>query len=1274
MNVQRVWRQIIVLLISVGFICTAILVFSSGTAKAQDDYTFGSENVNKGTSTNPTGKDTEDGTFETLSEGDQYANTNFSGSSENIVTGTGGGAAFPGALDTDDASRRTYTEASSGGSPTYQIIRPNADGTSITMTTYPASPTTHYTKVSEVAKDDETSYNAGVLTGGGEKDIYGMTDPSDPGGTPNIDVTMWIYARGVTATQCSLTYGLYIGTSSYVGATPLITTTTYTNYSYTWTLNPSTSAEWAFAELASLSTYLLGVDGNPDTHTTQVALLITFTPTASYTLDAQITYSSVTSTSQTTGFQIICQGYRNGDTENVYVQAWNYTSSAWVTKITISAGSDTDYNFNLLGWAANCERSSGNVILLRLVDASNGDATQTVAYLDVLKVNRIELGYALDVVISATAVAQYGNITLRIKGYTSAETFKVNVWNYTSSAYDSNKLSITSLSNAWQTTIDLCDDHHRSGTTVKIQFVDGTASTSDFVQDTLYLDVVWVTRYHTAPTITLYGATPTEVNLGMSITFWCTYSDYDNEDPTYVYAHIGASDYSMTGNNSGDTLYYDGKLYGLVKSDIPAGNITYYFKVKDANSIDVTTSPVALSVNTKPTLTLDGVTPSGGNPGTYTFFVTYTDADSNSPQYVKATIGGSDYTMTYNGSGGGYHYDKAMSGGTTAYSFKTEDYRSGVVSTTPKNLIVNYLPSLSGFGRAPGDPVYVTTELNFTMTFTDLDNTMPSSIKWREDGGATQNVTMVEIDPSDTTTSDGKAYYLLKYLTHGVHNYDFGASDSLYWTSGGSNSVTIANRAPTIDNKFVDDHEWRNTYWEYDYAYTDLDGDTVVFQLSTNASFLNINSASGLVYGTTSDPVGWYSITVWCNDSYSGSDSDSFVLYVDNREPVITNGPGSHVDQWRNQVWYYDFDFSDADGDSMAWARSGPTWLTIASDGNLSGTTSDAPGLYSFTVYANDSHTGSDSYSFDIHITNRVPAISSIGNASQQEATYLAYHILASDDDGDSLSYALSTNASAWASISGAWVNGTAAGIGWYEFTVWANDSYGGSDFEHWHLTVAALPSNDPPYFTSTPIYSVANNSAYYYDANATDPDAPPDPITYGLETDCPNLGINPSSGVVSGIPDQVGIYYANVTADDGTNPPAYQNYSITVTTTAPSFSSSPTFTGTNNTAYSYHAQATDPESETLTFDLGPFTNASFLIIGPSTGMITGTPTTVGWYYVNVTVTDGVYTVWQNYTLTVSEQAPPGPAGPTGPIQISMGVVLMGVVLVMAGMIVWKYV
>ncbi|HEX9907911.1 MAG TPA: putative Ig domain-containing protein [Thermoplasmata archaeon] len=1109
---------------------------------AQDDYTFGTELVNKGTSTSPTEKNTENAVYNSLQEADQYADTIFTATTENVVVGTGGGAAFPGALTTDDASRRTYTEANTGTAPTYQILRPTSDGSPITFVNFPVSPTTNYDKVDETTVDGngDTDYNEGTTNA--QEDTYGMSDASDPGGTPNIDVTIWHISDDEGAVS-NLQVGVDIGGTNYIGWQGDLNSGVYTNYSYEWVLNPSTSAEWTLTQVNALNTFLLVTDANPDTRTTQVALLIEFNPSVTYQLDAQITYSGVTSTAQTISYNVLCQGYRNGDTENVGVYAWNYITSGWDLKTTISAGSDTDYNFDL----TSQQRDSGtNEVKLRLVDASNGDATQTVAYLDVLKVSRLELGYALDVELTATTVAQYGDITLRIKGYTSAETFKANVWNYTSSAYDLNKLSITSGSNAWQTTVDLCDDHHRSGTTVKIQFVDGTASTSDFVQDTLYLDVVWVTRYHTAPTITLYGATPTEINLGTSITFWATYSDYDNEAPTYVYAHIGSSDYSMTENGS-DTVYYDGKFYGFSKADIPAGNITYYFKVKDANSIDVTTSPVALSVNTKPTLTLDGVTPTGGNPGTYTFFVTYTDADSNSPANVKATIGGADYIMTYNGSGGGYHYDKAMSGGTTVYSFKTEDYRSGVVSTTPKNLVVNNPPTLSGFGRAPGDPVYVTTELNFTMTFTDLDDDLPTDIKWRS--GA-DNLTMSEVDPADTTTSDGKEYYLEMYLTtHGLHNYDFGASDGQYWTTGGSSSVTIDNRAPDI-----------------------------------------------------------------------------------------SNGPGAHIDQYRNAGWYYVFTATDDDSDTVDWTVGGPAWLSIDSNGNLSGTTDDAPAEYGFTVYANDSYSGSDSYAFILHINNRDSSISSNGNTTQIEGTFLAYEIVASDPDGDSLSYALSSNAS-WASISGAWVNGTATDLGWYEFTVWANDSYGGSDFQHWYLTVNAPLENSPPSFTSSPFTQWQHGQTYEYAAACEDAEL--DLMDWTLQGNCTAfLVITPDGfmAIVSGLIPSMGYWEVQISIDDGTNPLIWQNFTLSALNQGPYFTNMPENKSYVNESYEYIPTVQDNNTDELIFGLED--SPSWLSINVTTGRINGTPTLNGSYPVHLWVSDGLMTGWVNFTIEIDLNDP----------------------------------
>lgn len=1273
------------------------LMNTPGSVLALDNYTFGSETVNKGYSVLPGNKDAEDGSYNSLIESDQYADTNYSGSSESMTYGTTGGGSFPSALDTDDATRRNYIEANLAVANYIVYLWPSADSSVNWDTVYPASPTTHYTKVNQktLGGDSDTTYVTTATTS--DRDVFTIDDISTPSGSPTMVVQVWAYAKKGSGGSMNLNFGMVSGGTDYTVYSGTLTTS-YVNYSKGWLIDPKDSGAWTVTKINALTSYMTTSDVTPVPYVTQLGFKVYVNYSTDYEMQGTIIYNSVLSTSQTTGYTVLCQGYRSAS-ENFNIQVWNYTSGAWVTKTTVNSASDTNFNFNLLGWASNCERSSGNVVQIRLIDATGLDAVQDTLYLDLLKIERKELGYGLDVVLTSTTVAQYGNITLRIKGYTSAETFKVNVWNYTSSAYDLNKLTISSLSNAWQTTVDLCDGHHRSGTTVQIQFVDGTASTADQVRDTLFLDVAWVTRYHTDPSITKYGGSGLAINYGDTSYFWLNYSDYDNEAPSYVYTHIGSTDYSMNANNS-YVQYTIGKSYYLTKTDVPVGNTTYYFKVKDANSADITTTPVAISVNTKPTLTLDGVTPTTGGAGTYTFFVTYTDADSNSPKYVKVNIDSSDYTMTYNGTGGGYHYDKSMSAGTVAYSFKTEDYRSGLVSTTPKNLIVhanpmiskdgaipewahfgdpisffmnysdadndapsagypklhingadytmtandsyvqytvgksyhyeksnlpsgayydyyfiakdaysgeitsttkqvhvnnppvlsqntvvplvanignetifcviytdadndappagqprvwydilagphimtknnsgdtdytdgvayhfhatlpagayyyyfsaydnwddasnspttskglyiNNPPSLSGFDRSPGDPVYTTTELNFTVTYYDQNNNASTGLKWREDGGATQNVSMIQVEPSDTTYTDGKAYYLLIYLMHGIHYYDFYASDQYGNCHGGTNSITISNRNPSI-----------------------------------------------------------------------------------------TNGPGASVNEWRNTYWMYDFDTSDLDGDIIAFAFTGPGWLSINGiSGLLNGTTSNIPGDYVVTIYANDSYGGTTNYPFTLHVLNRVPDITSSGNTTIQTGDHLAYHVIASDADGDSLTYALSSNAS-WATVSGAWVNGTAGAVGWYEMTVWANDSYGGSDYEHWHLTVTVGAVDQPPYFTSSPIESSYNHTNYLYDAN----------------------GI-------------------------------------------------------------------DPESQFLTFTL--YGNGTgWLSCGSANGTIWGYPTVLGWYYCNLSLSDGVNEVWQNWTLTITE--PPLPAPPPAQMRLSLGIVLLAGLICAVVVIVWK--
>jgi len=531
--------------------------------------------------------------------------------------------------------------------------------------------------------------------------------------------------------------------------------------------------------------------------------------------------------------------------------------------------------------------------------------------------------------------------------------------------------------------------------------------------------------------------------------------------------------------------------------------------------------------------------------------------------------------------GKAYYYDKQLAAGDYQYYFQTADYLSAQVTTSTKDLTVNNIPTLSGGTREPTDPVYVDTTLYFNVTFTDIDGDLPDNIKWREDAGVTQNESMTETDAGDTDTTDGKVYTYSTTLGHGVHTFDFYADDGNGSVSGQGDTVTIVNRAPSITNDPGESSEYRNTYWDYDFEATDPDTDTLVWEMSSNATFLNINSASGLVYGTTSDPVAWYSTTVWANDSYGGSDS-----------------------------------------------------------------------LY-----------------FGLNVTNRAPVINSAGNTTQENNTFMSYNIQATDADSDVMTYEFNSN-STDLSIENHWVNGTMTVVGWFDCHLWVNDSYGGSDYENWQLTVTEPAVNSAPYFTSTPIYSVANNTFYSYDSNASDADG--DTLWYNVTTNCTELSIHHLLGYVNGTPVGLGTYYVNITVWDtnvsGGNLSAHQNYTLTLTNTLPEFTSSPTLTGTVGVAYSYDADATDANDDILVYDL-EYTNATWLFIDNDTGLVEGTPTTAGFFIVNISVFDGIGYDFQNYTLTTSEAAgAPGPAPgyiTEGDIETCMFGMIIGMVVVM---------
>ena len=111
----------------------------------------------------------------------------------------------------------------------------------------------------------------------------------------------------------------------------------------------------------------------------------------------------------------------------------------------------------------------------------------------------------------------------------------------------------------------------------------------------------------------------------------------------------------------------------------------------------------------------------------------------------------------------------------------------------------------------------------------------------------------------------------------------------------------------------------------------------------------------------------------------------------------------------------------------------------------------------------------------------------------------------------------------------------------------------------------------------------------------------------FALSAAPPWLTIGPSSGILSGIPPTTagGSYTFTVVATDGVAPAAVQTFTLTVDE-APSVTSQPAATATPATAFSFQVTASGYPAPTFALSGAP----SWLSIGPTTGILSGTPPT----------------------------------------------------------------
>ena len=430
---------------------------------------------------------------------------------------------------------------------------------------------------------------------------------------------------------------------------------------------------------------------------------------------------------------------------------------------------------------------------------------------------------------------------------------------------------------------------------------------------------------------------------------------------------------------------------------------------------------------------------------------------------------------------------------------------------------------------------------------------------------------------------------------------------------------------------------------------TDEDGETISYSLSgTDASSMSINSSSGvLTFSSTPDyeTKTSYSATVTATDGTNSTTQNITVnvTNVNDVAPVFTSGATFSAAENQTAIGTITATDVDTDNSSITFTVSGSELSIGSSTGVIAFVSApdyETKTSYSATVTASDG-TNSTTQNITVNVTNlndNTPSIISSATFSAEENQTSIGAIVASDDDGDTLTYSVSGSDITINSSTGVIVFASAPDYETktsYSATVTATD---GANSTTQNITVNVTNVNEAPTFASSAVFSAAENQTSIGTVTANDVEE--DTISYSISGS--DITINSSTGVIAfaSAPDYETktSYSATVTATDGTNS-ATQDITINVTNendVAPAFTSSATFTANENQTAIGTVTASDIEDDTVTYSI----SGSDITINSSTGVIAFASApdyeAKTSYSATVTATDGTNSATQDISVNVN--------------------------------------
>jgi VCBS repeat-containing protein len=527
------------------------------------------------------------------------------------------------------------------------------------------------------------------------------------------------------------------------------------------------------------------------------------------------------------------------------------------------------------------------------------------------------------------------------------------------------------------------------------------------------------------------------------------------------------------------------------------------------------------------------------------------------------------------------------------------------------------------------------TLYTYDVNATDIDgDTLSYSLTVSPDGMVIAESTgVITWTPANGVTSEP--------VVVAVTDSQLTATQSFTITVGATNDApVITDVAPTLTTL-------EDTLGSVTLNANDIDGDQLTWSVSVAASNgTAVVSGNGdsqtATYTPNADFNGSDSFTVQVSD---GTATDTVVVNVTvdaaNDAPVVTSTAVTSATE--DTQYTYTVTATDVDGDTLAYALSvAPEGMTIdATTGVITWIPANGVDQANVTVDVSDaSETVTQSFTITVAATNDAPVIESTPVTVATEDEAYSYTVTATDIDGDTLAYSLTSFPA------GMTINAATGVISWTpangvveeSVTVEVTDT---QLTDTQTFTIAVTPVNDAPEITeeSATIDTDEDNTGSVT-LNATDVDG--DTITWSIAANGTN-----GSAVVSGTGASQTINYtpnANFNgadsftvqvSDNQATDTLVVNVTVNAANDAPEVTSTAVTTATEDEAYGYTVTASDVDGDTLEFSLTD--SPEGMSIDSASGAITWTPANgVTTELVTVQVSDSQATATQTFTINVT--------------------------------------